>query len=108
MTCPKTLVKTLEKHGLRPLRCITYDTYDISWCQCQESQTKFFVETCSKLVARTAKQWLTQTRSRWRLKLLRSEPRICLRENKNKEKQPFLKVASSERLARVLESLDEL
>ena len=30
-----------------------------------------------------------------RLKHLRSEPWICLRKNQNKEKEPFLKIASS-------------
>ena len=42
------------------------------------------------------------------IKRLRSELRICLSENQNKEKKPFLKIASSETLARVLESLGEL
>ena len=37
----------------------------------------------------------TKTRSRWKLKCFRSEPRICLSENQNKEKQLFLKIASS-------------
>ena len=39
---------------------------------------------------------LILTRSRWRLTSLCSEPRICFRENQNKEKEPFLKVALSE------------
>ena len=46
-----------------------------------------------KIRITSAKQ--TETRSRWRLKRLRSEPRICLIENQNKEKEPFLKIASS-------------
>ena len=36
-----------------------------------------------------------ETRSQWRLKPLRSEPRICLPENENKEKKSFSKIASS-------------
>ena len=35
------------------------------------------------------------TKSQWRLKRLRSEARICFRENQNKSKAPFLKNASS-------------
>ena len=38
---------------------------------------------------------LFETRSRWRLKRLRSEPRICLTENQNKRKAPFLKITLS-------------
>ena len=37
-----------------------------------------------------------------------SEPRICLREGQNKEKEPFLKIASWGALARALESLGQL
>ena len=37
-----------------------------------------------------------------------SEPRICLREGQNKEKEPFLKVASWGALERALESLGQL
>ena len=48
------------------------------------------------------------TRSWWRLKHLRSEPIISLRENQNKEKETFLKTASSGTLPRVLENLGEL
>ena len=48
------------------------------------------------------------TRSQGELNRLRSEPRTCLRENQNKEREPFLKIASSGTLARVLESLGEL
>ena len=36
-----------------------------------------------------------QGRSRRRLKRLRFEPRICLGENQNKEKEPFLKIGST-------------
>ena len=42
------------------------------------------------------------------LKHLRSEPIISLTENQNKEKETFLKTASSGTLPRVLESLGEL
>ena len=35
-----------------------------------------------------------RTRIRWRLKRFCSEPRTSLRENQNKEKEPFLKIAS--------------
>ena len=34
------------------------------------------------------------TRSRWRLRRLRFEPTSRLRENQNKEKEPFFKIAS--------------
>ena len=37
-----------------------------------------------------------------------SEPRICLREGQNKEKEPFLKVDSWGALERALESLGQL
>ena len=36
------------------------------------------------------------TRSRWRLKCLRSELRICPRENQNKVKEPFVKLLQQE------------
>ena len=39
---------------------------------------------------------------------MRSEPWICLRKNQNKEKEPFLKIASLGTLARVLKSLGVL
>ena len=86
------LCSLLIKTGLYSWKhtLIEYETFR----SYSEHLSKTFILTCATVTdSDKVISWnKSEKRSRWRLKRLGSEPRICFRENQNKVKEPLLKL----------------